>query len=135
MLRPVRGERIRGELIASPQFNPGFTQAMDHNRFIDCHETRGPGAATIPCTIMLFASSYLDYTNCILAVLRFALAFHMTGHLGVGVVYQMVNPPSIMVVDPVMSEWTTKPSTSQVSRSLSEVEDGPNARSTFQAMR
>jgi hypothetical protein len=76
-LGPMRGGRSRGELIASPQFNPGIAQAMNHNRFIDCHETRGPGAATIPCRIMLFASSYLDYTNCILAILRFTLAFHV----------------------------------------------------------
>lgn len=72
-----------------------------------------PRPAVKSCT-MLFASSYLDYTNCILAILRFTLAFHVTGHSGVGVVYQMVNPPSIMVVDPVMSEWTTKQSKAQV---------------------
>jgi hypothetical protein len=77
MLRPVRGGRSRGELIASPQFNSGIAQAMNHNLFIDCHETRELGAATIPCTIMLFASSYLDYTNCVLAILRFTLAFHV----------------------------------------------------------
>lgn len=92
-----------GKFIASRRFDLGMAQAMNYNRFIVSKRSR-PGGLTISCTV-LFASSYLDYTNCILAIARFILAFRMTCRSRAGVVYQMVKPPSIMVVDPVMSGW------------------------------